>query len=184
MRADAQRNLELLVEVARSVFREAGVDAPMRQIAERSGMGVGTIYRHFPSRSDLIATVFREEIDHCASVVESLANELDPADALERWLHAYADFILENRGLGSCLYSSDEAYADLPAYFETRLAPPLESLINAAVDAGYIGPGVDARDLLKAIAGFSSPDGEQKAAFVHDMTALLMNGLRYLARTG
>src|SRR5579871_3322793 len=98
VRADAQRNIDALLKAALAVFATSGVDAPVREIAERAGVGVGTVYRHFPQRSDLIAAVFRREIDACADAAPLLAAECEPGEALSRWVQRYVDFIAAKRG--------------------------------------------------------------------------------------
>src|ERR1700759_2906222 len=85
VRADAQRNLDALLQSAKAVFATSGVDAPVREIAEQAGVGVGTVYRHFPQRSDLIAAVFRQEIDACADTAALLAAPDEPGEDLARW---------------------------------------------------------------------------------------------------
>jgi len=92
-RADAQRNLETLVAAAKSVFVRSGVDAPVREIAEQAGVGVGTLYRHFPQRADLIVAVFREAVDAAADAAPVLAKEYPPAEAVAQWMQRYVDFI-------------------------------------------------------------------------------------------
>src|ERR1700691_6709040 len=93
VRSDAQRNLDALLQAAKEVFATSGVDAPVREIADKAGVGLGTLYRHFPQRADLIAAVFRREIDACADAAEVLAAEHEPDEALARWMQRYADFI-------------------------------------------------------------------------------------------
>jgi AcrR family transcriptional regulator len=186
LRADAQRNLNTLLKAAMAVFTKSGVDAPMREIAEKAGVGVGTIYRHFPERSDLIAAVFRREIDACADAAPNLAARHAPDEALRRWVERYVDFIGAKRGLAAALNSGDPAYDGLPTYFEQRLRPALEGLLTSAVSAGYIRAGVDPYDLLSAVASLSlcasarAPD----PARVRRMIGLLLDGLRYGAERG
>jgi AcrR family transcriptional regulator len=105
VRADAQRNMDALLEAALTVFATSGVDAPVREIAARAGVGVGTVYRHFPQRADLVAAVFRREIDACADAAPALAAEHGPGEALARWMQRYAAFIATKRGLASALRS-------------------------------------------------------------------------------
>src|ERR1041385_1283416 len=93
VRADARRNMEALLKSALAVFATSGVDAPVREIAEKAGVGVGTVYRHFPQRSDLIVAVFRQEVDACAAAAAELAAEHEPAEALARWMQRYVDFV-------------------------------------------------------------------------------------------
>lgn len=177
VRADAQRNLDGLLQAAMEVFAASGVDAPVREIASKAGVGVGTLYRHFPQRSDLIKAVFRREIDACADAAAILARDFGPGEALERWMQRYVDFISAKRGLAAALHSGDPAYEALPAYFDTRLRPAMVSLLDAAVAAGEIRPGVEPNDLLYAIASLSTPT--PGADHARRMVALLIDGLRY-----
>src|ERR1700761_3772770 len=143
VRADAQRNIDTLLQTAMAVFATSGVDAPVREIAEKAGVGFGTIYRHFPQRSDLIAAVFRREIDACADAVPVLAAEHRPGEALARWMQRYAAFIAAKRGLAKALHSGDPAFDSLPGYFDQRLRPAVHRLIDSAVAAGEGGAEFD-----------------------------------------
>lgn len=125
VRADAQRNIDALLQSAMAVFATSGVDAPVREIAEKAGVGIGTVYRHFPQRSDLVAAVFRHEIDACADAAPILAALHEPSEALARWMQRYAAFIATKRGLATALHSGNPAFDTLPAYFEKRLRPTL-----------------------------------------------------------
>ena len=180
VRADARRNVDTLLEAARDVFAASGVDAPVREIAARAGVGVGTLYRHFPRRSDLVAAVLRREIDACAAAAPALASEHAPGAALERWLARYTQFIATKRGLAAALHSGDPAFDALPAYFDERLGPALASLLASAAAAGEVRTGVEPTDLLRAVATLCLPTvetgGDQR------MVALLIDGLRYGAR--
>ena len=93
VRADAQRNIDALLEAALAVFATSGVDAPVREIAEKAGVGIGTLYRHFPQRSNLIVAVFRQQVDACADAAADLVAKHTPGEALALWLQRYADFI-------------------------------------------------------------------------------------------
>lgn len=176
VRADAQRNIGAVRAAARAVFAESGVDAPMRQIAARAGVGVGTVYRHFPQRSDLVVAVFRHEVDACADAAAPLADEYPPGEALSRWLRRYLDFVATKRGLHTALHSGDPAFDPLPDYFAEHLRPALDSLLDAAAAAGEIRPEVEATDLLHGIAmlsGSTDDTGQAKR-----MVDLLIDGLR------
>ncbi len=179
MRADAQRNLDILLQTALAVFATSGVDAPVREIAEKAGVGVGTVYRHFPRRSDLIAAVFRREIDACADAAPALAAEHKPGEALARWMQRYVDFIAAKRGLASSLHSGDPAYDSLPAYFLGRLVPALRTLLKAAAEAGEMRADVDPDDLLKAVSGLCMQTRYDDGSAPRRMVALLVDGLRY-----
>lgn len=182
VRADAQRNLDALLEAAKAVFRASGVDAPVREIAAQAGVGVATVYRHFPQRSDLVAAVFRREVDACAAAAPTLAREHEPGEALARWLRRYTAFIATKRGLAAALHSGDPAFDGLPAYFRQHLEPALQSLLDAAVAAGQIREDVAPYDLLRAVGNLSITTDEDGAARSGRMVELLIDGLRYGAR--
>jgi AcrR family transcriptional regulator len=178
-RADAQRNLESLLKAALAVFAKSGVDAPVRDIAEKAGVGVGTVYRHFPQRSDLIAAVFRQEVDACAEAAAQLTAEYPPTEALSRWMLRFVDFVAAKRGLATALHSGDPAYAPLPAYYDGKLRPSLAALLKSAVAAGEIREGAAPGDLLSAVVSLCRPAYDVAPDHTRRMVALLIDGLRY-----
>jgi AcrR family transcriptional regulator len=175
VRADAQRNLDALLQAAKAVFATSGVDAPVREIAEKAGVGVGTFYRHYPQRSDLVVAVFKREVDACADAAAVLAAMHPPGEALAKWLERFTDFIATKRGLAPALHSGNPAFAPLPGYFGQNLVPALRGLLDAATEAGEIRADVDAGDLLNAVANLSHGSPER----ARPMVALLVDGLRY-----
>src|SRR5580700_352020 len=177
VRADAQRNIDTLLQTAMAVFATSGVDAPIREIAQKASVGVGTVYRHFPQRSDLIAAVFRREIDACADAAPILTAEYEPGDALDRWLRRYVDFIAAKRGLSAALHSGNPAFESLPIYFQEKLRPALQGLLEAASAAGEMRADIDPAELLLAVARLCSPNDQQSRR----MVAMLVDGLRYRA---
>jgi AcrR family transcriptional regulator len=179
VRADAQRNIDTLLQTALAVFATSGVDAPVREIAEKAGVGVGTLYRHFPERSDLIAAVFRREIDACADAAPALAAEHRPGEALARWMQRYAAFIGAKRGLAKALHSGDPAFDSLPGYFDQRLRPALRTLLKAAIAAGEVRADADADDLLSAAASLCMSAHNAGPGRAERMVALLVDGLRF-----
>jgi AcrR family transcriptional regulator len=181
LRADAQRNVGALTEAAKAVFASVGVDAPAKEIADLAGVGVGTLYRHFPQRSDLVKAVFQRAVDACADAAPALAAEHEPGAALDKWLRRYTEFVGTKRGLAAALHSGDPAYGALPGYFMQHLEPALASLLDAAVASGEIRPGISARDLLHAVASLCMPVPGEGPAYSQRMVALLVNGLRYEA---
>ncbi|WP_397330541.1 TetR/AcrR family transcriptional regulator [Paenibacillus polymyxa] len=181
MRADAQRNINALLQSAMTVFATSGVDAPVREIAEKAGVGVGTLYRHFPQRSDLIEAVFRQEVDACADAAEELSAQYEPGEALARWMQRYVDFIAAKRGLAAALHSGNPAYETLPAYFDKRLKPALRILLETAAAAGEVRADVEPDDLLRAVASLSATGHKGNAMQARQMVALLVDGLRYRA---
>ena len=179
MRIDAQRNIDALLQAAIEVFSTSGVDAPVREIAEKAGVGIGTFYRHFPQRSDLVAAVFRHEIDACADAAPVLAAEHEPGEALARWMQRYAAFLGTKRGLASALHSGNPAFETLPAYFQQRLRARASD--TSCVRGGRRrsprrfrrrGPFGCGRELVQA--RLRSRTRPRSA-----MVALLVDGLRY-----
>jgi AcrR family transcriptional regulator len=183
VRADSLRNVDILLRSAKAVFATSGVDAPVREIAEAAGVGVGTVYRHFPQRADLIAAVFRREIDACADAAPVLATEHEPGEALARWMQRYVDFIAAKRGLATALHSGNPAYDTLPAYFQTRLEPALRLLLESAEAAGVVRTDIAANDLLGAAASLCMHAYNQGPEHARRMVSLLVDGLRYRAST-
>jgi AcrR family transcriptional regulator len=181
-RADAQRKMDSLLQAAMEVFKKSGVDAPVREIAERAGVGLGTVYRHFPQRSDLIVAVFQTQVDACADAAAEMARKYEPGEALARWMQRYVDFFATKRGLAAALHSGDRAYAALPVYFEKRLEPALKTLLDAAVAAKIVRPSVEAGDLLRAVANLCRGVHGEEPVYARRMVELLVDGLRYGAR--
>src|SRR5579883_2018652 len=179
LRADAQRNIDALLQAALVVFAESGVDAPVREIAERAGVGIGTIYRHFPQRSDLIVAVFQHEVDACAEAAAHLAAQYEPGEALARWMQRYVDFVTTKRGLAAALHSGDPAYDILPEYFQQHLRPALQRLLDSAVAAGQARTGVEACELLRAVASLCTSAQDLGHEHSRRMVSLLVDGLRY-----
>jgi AcrR family transcriptional regulator len=182
VRSDAQRNIDALLEAAKAVFAASGVHAPVREIAERAGVGVGTVYRHFPQRSDLVTAVFRHEVDACAEAAPALAAEHGPGEALALWLQRYTHFIATKRGLAAALHSGDPAFDALPIYFQQHLRPALGSLLESAATAGEVRADVEPNDLLQAVANLCLPANDDPG-HTQRMVALLIDGLRYRAAT-
>ena len=177
IRADAKRNEDAVLQAAKEVFLRSGVDAPVREVANQAGVGVGTLYRRFPKRSDLIKAVFRREIDACADAAQDLSSTLEPGDALAEWLMLYASFMGTKKGLATALHSGDDAYADLPGYFRDRFEPALAGLLDRADAAGTMRADIKPYDLLRAIGNLCVADGEDRDAHVEQMVLLMINGL-------
>lgn len=175
LRADARRNRDALVEAAAKVFAVAGVDAPIKDIADAAGVGVGTFYRRFPKRSDLIFAVLRFEVDSCAGAVESLATQYAPFEALTRWIDRFLDLIIAKRGLAAALQSDAPAYAALRAEFEARLVPSLQFLMDAA--GAEVTADITATELWRAIALLCAPATPVDFEQSRRMVRLLVRGL-------
>ncbi|MFZ0088056.1 MAG: TetR/AcrR family transcriptional regulator [Solirubrobacteraceae bacterium] len=180
---DAQRNIDSLLKAAKTVFDTSGVDAPAKEIADLASVGVGTLYRHFPRRSDLVVAVVQHEVDACADAATTLSAAHAPGEALARWLHRYTEFLAIKPGLATALHSGDPAFDELPGYFMQRLEPVLSSLLEAATTSGEIRAAISPKDLLYAIASLSLPVADEGVAYSQRMVALLINGLRHEAKT-
>ncbi|WP_395943424.1 TetR/AcrR family transcriptional regulator [Brevundimonas sp.] len=179
MRADARRNEEAILEAAKIVFARSGVDAPIREIAAQAGVGLATLYRRFPTRADMVAAVFRREVDACADAAGALAAQHRPGEALAAWLMRYTRFIATKQGLAAALHSGDPAFAALPDYFRKRFEPALSMLLEAAALSREIRAGVAAYDLLRAIGNLAVASDDGGAAHTERMVMLLIDGLRY-----
>ncbi|MEU0476546.1 TetR/AcrR family transcriptional regulator [Streptomyces olivaceus] len=177
-RVDAQRNLHALVDAARTVFDTTGVDAPAKEIADLAGVGVGTLYRHFPLRSDLVKAVVESGIDAIAALGVRLGAEEEPGDALKEWLRQYATFLGSKRGLAPALHSGDPAYKELPGYFLAKVGPALAALLDSAVAAGVVRDDVSADDVLYAVANLCMPVPVERPGYEpRRMVAVFADGL-------
>jgi AcrR family transcriptional regulator len=176
-RADAVRNTEVVLEAAKAAFAELGVDAPMRDIAARAGVGVGTIYRNYPQRSDLIIAVFRRELDATAAEAERLAAEHPPAEALRLWAERLGRFVATKRGFASALHSGDPAYAPLPGQFLGVLAPKVQSILDAGAADGTLRPDLRAEDLIHALARLADDHPGDADGRAGRMIGVLLDGM-------
>jgi AcrR family transcriptional regulator len=177
-RADARRNVDALIEAARTVFATSGVDAPAKEITDLAGVGVGTLYRHFPQRSDLVKAVVESGIDAVADAGPALGAVYEPAEALTEWIHRFTELLATKRGLASALHSGDPAFAGLPGYFRQRLGPTLAALLDAAVADGTVRDDISAEDLLDALTQLSQPVPGRGPEHNRRIVAVLVDGLR------
>jgi AcrR family transcriptional regulator len=178
-RADARRNEATLLEAAAAAFIESGVSVPVRDIAARAGVGVGTIYRHFPTRADLIVAVYRHQVEACAEAGPVLlAGDISPSQALARWIGMFVDFLVTKHGLAEVLRSDDPAFQTLHAYFIERLVPVCAGLLDAAAAAGEIRPGQDAYELLRGVGSLCAGAGSDPRYNPRRLVELLITGLR------
>ena len=178
-RADARRNEKTLLDAAAAIFVTAGVEAPVRDIAAKAGVGMGTIYRHFPTRADLVIAVYRHQVDACAEAGPVLlASSGTPHAALTQWIDLFVDFLVTKHGLAAALQSDNARFETLHAYFLDRLVPVCASLLDAAAAAGEIRPDIDAYGLLRGIGNLcAGADGDPRYD-ARRLVALLVAGLR------
>ncbi len=178
-RADARRNEAALLDAAAAAFVESGVNVPVRDIAARTGVGVGTIYRHFPTRADLIVAVYRHQVESCAEAGPVLLAGPDrPHHALARWIGMFVDFLVTKHGLAEVLQSDAPAFQTLHAYFIDRLVPVCGQLLEAAAAAGEIRPGLDPYELLRGVGSLCAGAGSDPRYDPRHLVELLVAGLR------
>jgi AcrR family transcriptional regulator len=178
-RADARRNEETLLEAAAAAFVVSGVDAPVRDIAAKAGFGVGTIYRHFPTRADLIVAVYRHQVEACVEAGPALlANSDSPHTALARWIDLFVDFLVTKHGLAEALQSDDATFVTLHAYFIDRLMPVCAELLDAAARAGEIRPDIEALELMRGVGNLCIGANKDPRYDARRMVELLLAGLR------
>ncbi|RWB77305.1 MAG: TetR/AcrR family transcriptional regulator [Mesorhizobium sp.] len=183
LRADAQRNRDRLVEVAAQMFASDGVDASLEEIAKRAGVGIGTLYRHFPTREHLVEVVYRREVEGLCHAADELARE-HPADvALELWMQRFVDYIATKRGLATSLRLLLTANSTLFSDTSGRVSGAMRGLVQSAAAAGKIRADIDASDVMHALGGIYSapntPDWRERSG---RLVKLLMDGLRFGAR--
>jgi len=177
-RADAQRNVDALLEAAKEVFATAGVDAPAKEITDRAGLGVGTLYRHFPQRSDLVLAVLKHEIDACADEGAALSAAYPPGEALTRWIRRYTELVATKVGLASVLESADAAHQAMREHFYRRMSPVLETLMAAARASREIRADVTAVDILHAVPLLCHPVPGEEPGYGPRRVGIFIDGLR------
>jgi AcrR family transcriptional regulator len=178
-RADARRNKATLLDTAATAFLESGVNVPVRDIAARAGVGVGTIYRHFPTRADLIVAVYRHQVEACAEAGSVLLADRDrPHDALARWIGMFVEFLVTKHGLAEVLRPDEDAFRTLHDYFIDRLVPVCGQLLEAAAAAGEIRPGLDAYELLRGVGNLCAGARSDPRYNPRHLVELLIAGLR------
>jgi AcrR family transcriptional regulator len=179
-RADARRNEETLLAAAAAAFVASGVDVPVRDIAARAGVGIGTIYRHFPTRADLVVAVYRHQVEACVAAGPALLADSDsPHTALALWIDLFVDFLVTKHGLAEALRSDNAAFQTLHAYFLDRLVPVCAELLDAAVLVGESLPGIDALELMRGVGNLCIGANRDSRYDARRMVELLLAGLRH-----
>jgi AcrR family transcriptional regulator len=178
-RADARRNYDKLVAAARAVFTEDGTSAPLEDVAERAAVGIGTLYRHFPTRQALLEAVYVGEVEAMARSAADLA-ELPPWDALSQWLHQYVGFAATKRALNEALVEAAPD-SDVLLSCRTAISGAGTALIERAQRAGVVRADTNFTDVVRMVAGIAmvpTEDAEQKERLLE----LALDGLRYQPR--
>ncbi len=173
-----RRSQQALLGAAAAVFVTSGVDAPAREIAAKAGVGVGTIYRHFPTRPELLVAVYRHQVEACADAgPRLLAESATPEAALRAWVTLFVDFLVTKHGLAGAL-QGDRAGSDaLHTYFVGRLVPVCGSLLEAALDFVDTPPPVDAYSVLKGIGNLCIGAASDVQYEVGALVQLLISGV-------
>jgi len=167
------------VEAARLVFAAGGREARLEAVARQAGVGIGTLYRHFPTREALFEAVYRREVDQLAELARRLADEAAPVEALRQWLHANVRLVATKKGMVEGLQLVAHASSELKAYSFARLTESLGLLLQRGVAAGELRADVSAEDLLRTVVGIfyadGRPDWQASALRILDV---LVDGLR------
>jgi len=168
-RADAVRNRERVLKAAKAVFSAGGPDASLEAVARRAGVGIGTLYRHFPTREALFEAVYRREVQQLGELAEALKSEAEPVDALRRWLRSNVEFIATKKGMLAALALAVHGSSELYAHTFDRLTKAVGALLDRAVAAGEIRSDISPEDLLRTLVGM---------CYMHDQPGWQKNVVR------
>ena len=178
-RADAQRNRDRVLEVAREAFTRLGADASLDDVAKQAGVGAGTLYRHFPTRDELLKAVYRSEVEKLASAEQKFAETLPPMEALRAWMLLFVDYIAKKKIIAPALNNLVGGPSKVFEASHDQLWEAIRALVKRAIKSGYIRKDLDPVDLLRALIGVAnvatSPDWQQSARRLVD---ILITGSR------
>lgn len=152
-RADAVRNRERVLEAAKAVFSAGGPQASLEAVAREAGVGIGTLYRHFPTRQALFEAVYRREVQHLSELADSLATDAAPAEALRRWLRSNVEFVATKKGMATALALAVDTTSELTTSSVERLTRAVGLLLAHAADAGEIRSDIGPEDILRTLVG-------------------------------
>lgn len=178
-RADAQRNRERILEVAKAAFTRSGANASLDDIAKEAGVGAGTLYRHFPTRDALLEGVYQSEVEKLAAAERELSAKLPPLEALRAWMLLFIDYIAAKHIIAPALNTIVGGVSRLYEGSRAQITGAIDALVKRAIKSGDIRKDLDAFDLLRALIGVSnvasSPDWQQSARRLVD---ILISGSR------
>jgi AcrR family transcriptional regulator len=185
LRADAQRNRDRLLDAAASAFAQDGADASLKAIAAQAGVGIGTLYRRFPTREDLIEATYRNETTRLCDSAATLLKKAEPALALRRWMDRFVDYMLTKHGMADALPAILAAEEGLRAGTRTRLRDAIALLLSAGIEDGSLRADVPAQDVLMALGGITLIAGaEHQRDLAARLLDLLLDGLTLGRVTG
>lgn len=182
MRADAQRNRDRILDAAANAFTRDADDATLDAIAKEAGVGIGTLYRHFPTREALVDAAYRNELGRLCDAADDLLAAMSPDKALRAWMDRFVDYMTTKRGMGEALRALIAAGGDPFARSWELMLAATATLLRAAVGSGAVRADVGAEDVLRAIGAVSIAPGDQAQA--GRLLDLIMDGLRYGAAAG
>jgi AcrR family transcriptional regulator len=170
-RVDAVRNRERVLEAAKAVFSAGGAEASLEAVARSAGVGIGTLYRHFPTREALYEAVYRREVQHLADLAEALKQEAEPVEALRHWMRSNVRFVATKKGMSAALALAAYKNSALFSYSFARLTQAVGGLLERAIAAGAIRDDITPEDLLRALVGM---------CYMHDQPGWQTSVLRLL----
>jgi AcrR family transcriptional regulator len=178
-RADCARNRQLLIDAAKLGFAEVGMNVSLEEIARRASVGIGTLYRHFPTREAVVEAVYLREVEQLAEAVPQLLERWAPGEALHKWMHLFIDYIATKRVIASSLAPIAARCASLQTSCSEIINGAISTLLRRAADSGDVRSDIDPSDLLRAMVGVSyqNPDAAWEAS-ARRVIDLLMDGMR------
>jgi AcrR family transcriptional regulator len=180
LRADARRNRERLLEVAVRSFSLDGPDVPLESIAKAAGVGIGTLYRHFPTREALVEAAYRNELDRLCSAVPALLADQAPDQALRAWMDLFVDYMVTKRGMADALRAVIASGGNPYAHSRDMLLSAIGQLLEPGVAAGVIRADVPAEDVFAGLSGVTFTVGDPaRRDQARRLLDLLMDGLRH-----
>jgi AcrR family transcriptional regulator len=176
-RADARRNYEKLLAAAAEAFTENGADASLEDIARRAGVGIGTLYRHFPTRQDLLEAVYIDEVEEMSRAATDLAH-LEPWDALVTWLHQFVRYAATKRALATEMMATIDQDAEVFVASRAAITAAGDMLLQRAQDAGVVRPDTNFTDVGRMVAGIASVHTADPGQ-IERILDVALDGLRY-----
>jgi AcrR family transcriptional regulator len=178
-RVDAQRNRERVLEAAKAVFGAGGPEASLEAVAKAAGVGIGTLYRHFPTREALFEAVYRREVEQLAALADELKDEPDPVAALREWMHANVSFVATKKGMLTALALAAYTNPELYSFSFDSLTRAVGGLLQRAASAGAIRDDISAEDVFRALVGMCyMRDQPGWQASVQRLVDVFVDGLR------
>ncbi|WP_222431995.1 TetR/AcrR family transcriptional regulator [Leekyejoonella antrihumi] len=180
LRADAARNRRKLLDAATQAFLTQGGDVPLDEIARSAGVGIGTLYRHFPTREDLVLEIYGQQVDALVQQSEELPKTLPPGEALHEWMRGFVDYYAVKMGMVHLLRSMMDGQPDTFARARAQMQAAAEHILAPAIEAGVVRNDITAQELTRALGGIClaspNPEGQETSLALVD---LVFDGLRY-----